>query len=76
MATESRTASAADNVDSKKELHDELDAELNDYWNKTNDSSRRSEAIQAGRKRSVKDRLGTVAYIISGNFQWGVGTLC
>merc|ERR1712156_104328 len=59
VASESRTASAADNADSKKELQDELDAELNDYWTKTNDSSRKSEAIQAGRKRSVKDRLGS-----------------
>ena len=58
VASESRTDSAADNADSKKELQDELDAELNDYWTKTNDSSRKSEAIQAGRKRSVKDRLG------------------
>jgi len=58
--SESRTTSASDNVDSKKEVTDELDAELSDYWNKNNgESSRKNEAIQAGRKRSVKDRLGS-----------------
>ena len=36
----------------QKEL-DELDDDLKDYWN------RKNEAIQAGRKRSVKDRLGS-----------------
>ena len=30
-----------------------MDSELQDYWN-----SRRSNAIQAGKKRSIKDRLG------------------
>ena len=35
-----------------------MNDELADYWNKSNDASRRNEAIQAGRKRSVKDRLG------------------
>merc|ERR1712156_963652 len=58
--SESRTTSASENVDSKKEVTDELDAELSDYWNKNNgESSRKNEAIQAGRKRSVKDRLGS-----------------
>ena len=38
-----------------------MNDELADYWNKPNDASRRNEAIQAGRKRSVKDRLGELA---------------
>ena len=49
-----------DNAGDKIEVTEELDSELSDYWNcKNNESSRRNEAIQAGRKRSVKDRLGS-----------------
>ena len=49
-----------DNAGDKIEVTEELDAELSDYWNcKNNESSRRNEAIQAGRKRSVKDCLGS-----------------
>ena len=33
---------------------DELDSELSDYWN-----NRKSNAITAGKKRSIKDRLGS-----------------
>ncbi len=37
---------------------DDLDAELEGYWNDKNDR-RKDQAIQAGKKRSVHDRLGS-----------------
>ena len=40
-----------------KEAVDELNAEMEEYWIKK-DEHRRSDAIQAGKKRSIKDRLG------------------
>ena len=57
-----RTGSQRNSTDSSsvdKEAVDELNAEMDDYWNtKNNDNHRRTEAIQAGKKRSIKDRLG------------------
>ena len=52
--TSQRNSTDSSSVD--KEAVDELNADLDDYWTKKDD--RRNEAIQAGKKRSVKDRLG------------------
>ena len=62
LAMESSAPSSSSHNKPKKEQYnasemaerDELNTELDEYWN----SSRKTEAIQAGKKRSVKDRLG------------------
>ena len=62
LAMESSASSSSHNKPKKEQYNasemaerDELNTELDEYWN---NSSRKTQAIQAGKKRSVKDRLG------------------